>query len=99
MNASTRAPSESFAYRSVLRTSRWRSIRCTISIDMPELRQPGLAQLVTRAGDHGTFVEAVRTREALSEDGRRGISGAEAAAALRTALRVIDSMPPLEGLD
>jgi predicted dehydrogenase len=47
----------------------------------------------------GVFVEAVRTREAPTEDGRRGISGAEAAAALRTALRVIDAMPPLEGLD
>jgi predicted dehydrogenase len=47
----------------------------------------------------GVFVEAVRTRSAPREDGQRGISGAEATAALRTALRVIDSMPPIEGLD
>ncbi|MGH0028319.1 MAG: Gfo/Idh/MocA family protein [Myxococcota bacterium] len=61
-------------------------------------------QLETDPGDAlqaqlGVFVEAVRTRSAPREDGQRGISGAEAAAALRTALRVIDAMPPIEGLD
>ena len=44
------------------------------------------------------FLEAVRTR-ATGSEGQRGISGAEAAGALRTALRVIDAMPPLEAFE
>lgn len=64
-------------------------------IDFEELKtDPGdalLAQL-------DAFLEAVRTR-ATGSEGQRGISGAEGAGALRTALRVIDSMPPLEGFE
>lgn len=61
-------------------------------------------ELKTNPGDAlqvqlGVFVEAVRTRSMPGEGGQRGISGVEGAAALRTALRVIDAMPPLEGLD
>jgi predicted dehydrogenase len=64
-------------------------------IEFEELKtDPGdalLAQL-------GVFLEAVRTRVTPGDDGQRGISGSEAVAALRTALRVIDSMPELEDL-
>ena len=63
-------------------------------IEFEELRtDPGdalLAQL-------GLFLEAVRKRETPAA-GERGITGAEAVAALRTALRVIDAMPDLDGL-
>jgi predicted dehydrogenase len=46
------------------------------------------------------FVHAVRTREPLAADpeGRTGVSGVMAAAALRTALRVIDAMPDTDDL-
>jgi len=44
------------------------------------------------------FADAVRTRSASGGAGGRGVTGAEGAAALRTALRVIDAMPPLDGL-
>jgi predicted dehydrogenase len=44
------------------------------------------------------FVQAVRTRSVSAEAGSRGVTGAEGVAALRTALRVIDAMPPLDGL-
>jgi predicted dehydrogenase len=44
------------------------------------------------------FAEAVRTRSASEVAEGRGVTGAEGAAALRTALRVIDAMPPLDGL-
>jgi hypothetical protein len=64
-------------------------------IDFEELKtDPGDALLA----QFDAFLEAVRTRSTGSE-GQRGISGAEAAGALRTALRVIDSMPPLEGFE
>ena len=63
-------------------------------IEFEELRtDPGdalLAQL-------GLYLEAVRKRETPAQ-GERGITGAEGVAALRTALRVIDAMPDLEGL-
>jgi predicted dehydrogenase len=68
----------------------------TPRIDFEELKtDPGdalMAQL-------GVFLEAVVTRATAGGDGQRGISGAEAASALRTALRVIESMPALEGLE
>lgn len=47
------------------------------------------------------FVQAVETRRRGGEpdpEGPRGVSGAEAAGALRTALRVIDSMPAIDDL-
>lgn len=48
------------------------------------------------------FAEAARSAGANAFDGQpgdtRGVSGREGAAALRTALRVIDAMPPLDGL-
>jgi predicted dehydrogenase len=44
------------------------------------------------------FAEAARTRAAARGAGGRGVTGAEGVAALRTALRVIDAMPPLDGL-
>jgi hypothetical protein len=45
-------------------------------------------------------VRAVRRRSGIEtdEEGAVGVSGAEAAAALRTALRVIDAMPSIEDL-
>jgi len=42
------------------------------------------------------FLDATRTRGAQRADGERGVTGAEGAAALRTALRVIEAMPPLD---
>ncbi len=46
------------------------------------------------------FVRAVRRRSGIEagEEGGVGVSGVEAAAALRTALRVIDAMPSIEDL-
>lgn len=65
-------------------------------IDFEELKtDPGDALQAQLA----VFLETVRTRSVPGEDGQRGISGAEATAALRTALRVIEAMPPLEGLE
>jgi predicted dehydrogenase len=64
-------------------------------IEFEELKtDPGDALLAQLA----VFLEAVRTRATPGEDGQRGISGQEATAALRTALRVIDSMPEIGDL-
>jgi predicted dehydrogenase len=46
----------------------------------------------------GVFLETVRTRATQGDDGQRGISGSEATAALRTALRVIEAMPEIGDL-
>ena len=64
-------------------------------IDFEDLKTDSGDALVAQLG---LFAEATRTRSASGGEGGRGVTGAEGVAALRTALRVIEAMPPLDGL-
>ncbi len=63
-------------------------------IDVEELKSDPEDSLLAQLE---AFLAAVR-REPEGEPGPVGVTGREATAALRTALRVIDAMPPLDDL-
>jgi hypothetical protein len=63
-------------------------------IDVEELKSDPEDSLLAQLE---VFLDTIR-REPGAGDKQSGVTGAEATAALRTALRVIDAMPPIDDL-